>query len=494
MSALVLQSATAVAIMVSNFVSAGTLRASVGLAVCLGADVGSALLVKLLFVKQTFMIPLLLLLGAGLFLRGQSRRVRQLGRILIGLALIFVSLDMIRSTTEPLVNSPGLASVMSYLGTDLATAFIVGAIFTWLVHSSVAAILLVATLVSQGVMPQSAAVAMVLGANLGGVIIAYVLTLSAGLVARQMIAANALIRGGGAILLLTILGLSGASLNWLGATDVAQVINLHLAFNLGIALIALPFLKLAIGAIAVVMPDRPKTDSLRMRPTALDKATLSTPDKALSCAARKILYMGEIVAGMLRAAMPLYRNWEEPQAQAIRADALEVSKAHGDTKLFLARLNQGGLDEAQSKRSLELSTVAMNMDAAADVITRNMLGLAQRLEDEPVKFSKEGWQDLFDFHDRVLGNIHSALNVMMTKDIDAARALVVDKDTVRRIEQELQRKHLRSLQAGAMDSIETSNIYQETLRAIKQVNTLFAIIGHPILSETGALLDSRLSG
>lgn len=492
-SALLLQSATAVAIMVSNFVSVGTLGVVIGLAVLLGADVGSALVVKVLLVKQTFMVPLLLLLGVGLFLRGQKRQVRQVGRIFIGLALIFVSLDMIRNATEPLLDSTGTSAVMGYLGTDLATAFIAGAIFTWLVHSSVAAILLIATLVSQQLMPQSAAIAMVLGANLGGVIIAYVLTLSSGILARQMILANALIRGGGAIGLLALLWYYGVSLSWLGNTEVAQVINLHLAFNIGINLLALPFLKPAIAATKTLMPDQAKPNTNRARPSALDNATLKQPDQALVCASREILYMGEVVAGMLRTTMPLYQTWDSTQAKTIRADEKDVRKSYNDVKLFLARINRTEFDEGHGKRSLDLSTLAMNIDAASDVISRNMLILAQRLEHETVKFSSEGWLELSDFHDRVMGNLQSALNVMMTQEVDAARALVSDKDTVRQIEQDLQRRHLKRLQKGAVESIQTSNIHQETLRALKQVNTCFALIGNPILIETGALLESRLS-
>ena len=61
------------------------------------------------------------------------------------------------------------------------------------------------------------------------------------------------------------------------------------------------------------------------------------------------------------------------------------------------------------------------------------------------------------------------------------------------MEQKLQRKHLKRLHEGLSESIETSNIHQETLRVLKQVNTSFAMVGYPILAETGDLLSSRLS-
>jgi phosphate:Na+ symporter len=140
-AAVFLQSSTAVAVLVSNFMAKGGVATAVGLAILLGADVGSAVVTQLLMVRQSILIPILLLLGVAVFQRANGSN-RQVGRILIGLALIFVSLDMIRAATGPLVANPGTQTVMAYLGSDLLTAFILGAGFAWVVHSSVAAVLL----------------------------------------------------------------------------------------------------------------------------------------------------------------------------------------------------------------------------------------------------------------------------------------------------------------------------------------------------------------
>ena len=84
---MLLQSSTAVAMLVSNFAANGSVSVSVGLAIILGADVGSALVAQVLLVRQTWLIPLLLVLGVGPFLRGQQRRVRQTGLVPIVIAL-----------------------------------------------------------------------------------------------------------------------------------------------------------------------------------------------------------------------------------------------------------------------------------------------------------------------------------------------------------------------------------------------------------------------
>jgi len=221
-----------------------------GLAILLGADVGSALVTQLLMVRQPILIPLLLIVGVVVFLRGEGSNTRQTGRILIGLALIFVSLDMIRSATEPMISNPGTQAIMAYLGRDLLTAFLIGAVFAWGVHSSVAAVLLFVTLAGQSILPSPAAAAMILGANLGGGFIAFVLTYSAPLASRRMVMANLLLRGGGAVLVVLVIAAMPELLTQLGATPARQSINLHLAFNVALAIVALPF----VGPITTASP------------------------------------------------------------------------------------------------------------------------------------------------------------------------------------------------------------------------------------------------
>ena len=310
-AAIVLQSSTAVAILTSNFVAAGTLAAAAGLAILLGADLGSAIVAQILLTRADWFVPVLLVAGVAMFLKSQSRDYRMAGRVLIGLALIFVSLTMIRDATEPLRDSAGLVAAMSYLGGDPVTAFVIGALFAWAVHSSVAAVLLFVTLAAQGVLPVTAGVAMVLGANLGGAVIAYVLTLGAEVEARRVIVANLALRGGGAALALFALSILAPPLDYLGATPARQVINLHLAFNLALLLIGLPLTGPVLALVSRWIA-RPAEASGLSRISALDTAALSQPDRALACATREVLQMGEGVEAMLRSVIGVYENWMIP--------------------------------------------------------------------------------------------------------------------------------------------------------------------------------------
>ena len=491
-AAVFLQSSTAVAVLVSNFVATGRLATAVGLAILLGADVGSALVTQLLIVSQPILVPLLLLVGVVIFLRTEGS-TRQTGRILIGLALIFVSLDMIRAATGPMVSNPATETVMAYLGRDLLTAFILGASLAWIAHSSVAAILLFATLAGQAALPVPAAAAMILGANLGGALIAYVLTLSAPLPSRRMIVANLVLRGGGAALVTILIYAEPDILGRLGATPVSQAINLHLVFNIVLAVVALPFVGVLTKLLIRLMRDKPIDEIGMSAVTALDPAALDRPQRGLDCAARELLAMGQKIEHMLVAVEPLYDKWDDASAKVIRDQNETVKKMHLDVKLYLAQLGQRKLDEDLSRRLMDLASISSSLDSASDAIVRSMLDLAFRLDRAKLNFSSQGRSEVGDFADRVQGNVLLALNVMMNQDPAEARELIAAKEKIRNIEQKLQRNHIGRLREGLSESIETSNIHQETLRALKQVNTAFSMVGYPILIKSGDLLKSRLA-
>jgi len=492
-AAVLLQSSTAVAVLVSNFVSKGGLATATGLAILLGADVGSAVVTQLLMVRQPLLIPLLLVIGITVFLRGEGSNTRQVGRIMIGLALIFVSLDMIRGATEPMISTPGTQAVMAYLGRDLLTAFVIGAVFAWGVHSSVAAVLLFVTLAGQSILPTPAAAAMILGANLGGGFIAFVLTYSVPLASRRMVMANLILRGGGAALTVFVIAAVPDLLTQLGATPARQAINLHLAFNVALALVALPFVGPITAVLSYLMAEKPSPNGALNVASALDPALLDRPQRAINCAARELLGMGQKIEQMLITVEPLYDQWNAATASMIADQDKAIKQTHLDIKLYLARLGQKGMDEELSRRSMELASISSSLDSASDAITRIMLELARRLDMQKLQFSPQGREEIRDFADRVQSNVQLALNVMMNQNPAEARELVAAKEKVRKVEQKLQRSHIGRLREGLAESIETSNIHQETLRALKQINTAFSMVGHPILLKSGDLLKSRLA-
>lgn len=490
--AALLQSSTAVGVLAAGFAGTGALTLATGIAMLLGADVGSAVAVQILSINLDWVAPLLMIAGGALFFRGQSRNLKQLGRILIGVALIFTALALIGAATVPLRDSTALPGIVAYLRHDAITAFLVGAVFAWLVTSSAASVLLVVALAGQGLLPMELVATLVLGINFGGALIPVGLTRSSFPAARQIALGHFLLRGSGAVIAVLIVRLLPVPLEVLGSGGHFAA-NLHLLLNVLNLLVALPLcgwmatvsIRLAGTAPAAETPPTPVS--------ALDPNVVGAPGLALASATREILRMAGLVEVMLAPVMDLYESLDKEKVRQLRRIEREVDRIHSEIKLYLARIPYGAADDDDARRGEELSRFAINLEYVGDIVAKSLFHLAEVRQEKNLSFSKEGWRELCDLHHRVMTNMQLALNVLVSMDRDSACQLLEEKDQMRQAERLSYARHLERLRSGAPDSIESSDIHLETVRALKSINSLLAGIAYPILSESGDLLDSRLA-
>jgi phosphate:Na+ symporter len=494
---MLLQSSTAVGILAAGFAASGLVEFGTGLTLLLGADLGSALVVQILSFDLSWLTPFLLIAGGWMFLKGTQRNVRQTGRILVGIALILVSLKMVGESTVPLRQSEALPAIVGYLRADYVTSFLLGALFAWFVHSSVAVILLVASMAAQGLVPIELGIALVLGANCGGALIAVGLTRAAPPAARRIPIGNLIFRGAGAVLALLVFNLVDFPIDLVGSSPAGQIVMLHVLFNLVIVVVCVPLTGVLEPILLRFLPDAKEeaepTDPMARRVSALDRSVLHTPRLALASATRELLRMSEIVEVMLRPVMELYETGDKVKVKELRRLDQEVNKAHSDIKLYLAELNRSPMSADEVKTSMTLANFAINLEHVGDIVSKNLLKLVGDRRDKELAFSEEGWREMTDQHAQVMANIQLALNVLISGDRQSARELIEEKDRMRDLELRSQDRHLRRLQGGTVESIETSEIHLETIRALKQINSLFSSIAYPILKESGDLLGSRLA-
>lgn len=495
--AVMLQSATAVAVLTAGFAATGVMTVSGGLAVMLGADVGSALVVQALSFDLSWLVPLLLFAGATMFLKVEARIIKQTGRTLLGIAFILISLRMVGEATAPMRHSALLPMAIDYLRGDPVTALAAAALFTWLIHSSVASVLLFMSMAAQGVLPAEVALPMILGVNLGAGLVAVGLTRGQAIEARRIPLGNLIFRATAGVIIL--LGLQAATLpmSWFGENAARQVVNLHLAFNLALLVACLPFTVAMERLARRILPDVPvgeeTFDLMSRRKSALDRTVIKMPSVALASATREVLRMAETVEIMLRPVMELFESGDKQRVAQLRRLDEEVNRAHTDIKLYIAEVNRGTMSQDEARRGIELTDLAINLEHAGDIIAKNLLVLAEEKSDKRLSFSREGWSELTALHDRVLANMQIAMNVLVSGDLEAARQLVVEKERMRKLERDSHERHLKRLQSGTVLSIETSDIHLEAVRALKEFNSLLVSVAYPILTQSGDLLESRLA-
>src|SRR6185437_9903382 len=257
----ILQSSTATGLMVAGFAAGGAVALVPALAVMLGANVGTTLIVQVLSFDVASVSPALLLLGVVTFRRGSAARTRDLGRVSIGLGLMLMALHQLVTLVTPYEDMPSMRMVLGALTTQPVLDVLVAAGLTWAAHSSVAVVLLIMSFAAKGAVPPDAAFALVLGANLGTAINP-VLEGVAGddPVARRLTIGNLLTRLAGCLVALALLGRIGSWMVQIEGDPARAVADFHTGFNLIVAALILPVLQPYAWLLRRLLPTRVDAD------------------------------------------------------------------------------------------------------------------------------------------------------------------------------------------------------------------------------------------
>ncbi|MBW3096684.1 Na/Pi cotransporter family protein [Pseudohoeflea coraliihabitans] len=497
--AVALQSSTAVTLLVGSFAGLGIVTGLAGILAVRGAEVGSALVVKILSFDLTLLVPICLLVGTFIFLATERRQWRQMGRILVGIGLLILSLDMMGEASAPLRESTIVPLIVEYLSNDSITAFLLAAVVTYLFHSSIAAVLLLTTFAAQGIVSPELGIVMVLGVNLGSSFIAPMLTRGAPPAYRIVPQGNLLMRGAGSIVVLIIVVFFAPPLDMLGSTPENRIIHAHIVFNLLILFAGIPLSGLVLRATEALVALQTDASNQEVdgaaavaETSALDDSALANPPQALANVTREAVKMCESIEYMLQRILELYEDADSRSIKAFAALDDEVDRRHAAIKLYLARITRNEMTEDMAKRCQDLLGVSVKLEQVGDILVRNMLPHVKKKMDRRVEFTDEGWRELSNFHAAVLANARLAFNLLVTQDPDTARELVKEKDDLREVEKETSQRHFERLRQGTEQSVETSSLHLDTIRDLKQINSLLATLAYPVLEERGLLSESRL--
>ena len=489
-----LQSSTATALLLASFAGRGLIGLSSALAVMLGADIGSTLVVQALSFDLKAFIPLMLIVGVGCFMLSSSATTRQVGRIIIGLALMILSLGMVVASTAGLRDNSTLALVLSRLADEPLIAVVIGAALTWLLHSSVAMVLLVMSLAAGGVIGLPLALALLLGANLGAGLIPLGLGWTEPQAARRILVGNLAFRAIGVVLALVALPVL---IGFVGGLDLPlprAIGTAHTGFNFALAALFLPFVGVAARQLEAAMPETATDEGAGSRPLHLDETLLETPALALGAASREVMRLAERVEAMLEATIHTFSDSDERRRLAIKKIDDEVDALQEAIKLYLTRLTRQPLNDHDARAAFDLILFTTNLEHVGDIIDKNLLELAAKRQRNGLSFSDEGWAELTGFHARIVKQMKLAMTVFMTKDVAMARELVTEKDNIRAAEKEATEAHLARLRQGTPATIQTSALHLDMLRDMKRINAHIVSVAHPILEDRGEIRDSRLRG
>ena len=487
----IVQSSTATCLIVASFVGKGLVTTGAALAVMLGADVGSSVMAVVFSFDLSWLSPLLIFVGVVLFVTRQDSPGGRIGRVLIGLGLITLALQLIVAATRPLTDSPAVRALLVALPNEVMLDIVVGAVLTVLSYSSLAIVLLTATLAASGLLPTGVALGLVLGANIGSGVLAMIATGRASPQVRRLPVGNFLFKVAGALIAIPLLPQAHALLQQYVETVHHQVVFFHLGFNVALALLFIGFTGIVARAADRMLPP-PVVGSGTERPRHLDPSALATPSLAISCAAREALHQADVVETMLRGILPVIRHNDLALAEQLRRMDDTVDELYSAIKFYLTQISREALSERESRRWTDIVSFTINMEQIGDIIER----VIQDVEDKKIRknrsFSDAGMAEIVHLHERLMANLRMGMSVFLDGHVRDAQKLLEEKARFRDLEHEYAASHIARLRDNTAQSIETSSLHLDLISDLKRINSHICSIAYPILESAGALSKTRI--
>jgi len=493
-----LQSSSATTVMVVGFVNAGLLTLRQAICVIIGTNVGTTATAWLVSISglAAFKITVYALpavgLGFLLHLAGRTRRIKNLGQILLGFGILFVGIGFMKDAFSPLRESTRVQELFVRLGTEPILAILAGAVVTMLLQSSSAAIAIVQLLAIGGAFgghwqtALNVAIPFVLGCNIGTTITAQLAALQANLNARRAAWAHTIFNVLGCVIAYPFvrLGWFGSLVQmvspWeLGPATIAPSIAIaHTVFNGANSGVFLPMAGLLARIVARFVPERPSDATVR--PVVLELHLLDTPEIALEQARREIIRMAERARTAVQHAIEglIEDNTAKLEKAMVTEDIIDEFQL--EITSYLVALSREQLSEEVSYRLPVLLHTVNDLERVGDHAV-NIVEIAQRKIEQKLTFSDQALAEAEKLKQQASQMSDKIITALQNSDMEAAKSALVNEDELNKMQVECRRSHVQRMSDG-LCSAEAGLIFVDLVDNVEKIgdhltNIAQAVIG-----------------
>ncbi len=488
---MLLQSSTATTMLISGFVGRGLITVVAGLAIVLGADIGTTLVAQLLVFDVSWVAPLSIAVGYFLHSsKSNTGRRKQLGRVFLGLGMMLLALSWIKMSAIPLKESDVLPLILRPLESDPLMGLFVAILLTWIVHSSLAVVLLLSSLFGAGLLPLPLAILMVLGANIGNVIAPMLAARGDHRDAQRIPVGNLLMRIVGVALVLPVLPMLIETLvSYVGESERA-IVHFHTAFNVALTVLFLPFIGFIAPLTKSFVQEQEKDKDIS-HPLYLNEKDVDTPALALIGASRETLRLADMTEEMVKICMDAMVNNDRKALSTVKKMDDQIDNLYRTIKHYMARMAQISMTEKEGERHFQTLMFATNLEHIGDIVDRNLIPVVQKKIKNQKYFSKEGFEEISALFKMVLKSVKLAQSVYISGDVKLARKMVRDKSRIKKAEIKTNKAHMRRITDKVPETMDTSGMHMDLTRDLRRINSLITSVAYSILENEEENSDGK---
>ncbi|RKY93731.1 MAG: hypothetical protein DRQ13_09110 [Ignavibacteriae bacterium] len=509
---MIIQSSSATTVMLVSFVQAQLMTFAQSLGVILGTGIGTTITAQLIAFKLTDFALIVIGIGFGMMFLLKSKKLNNIGEAVLGFGLLFFGMWVMSNAMEPLRTYEPFINLLLELENPVL-GIIVGAAFTALIQSSSAFTGIIIVLGSQGLITLDAAIPLILGTNIGTSITAALASINTKREAKRVALAHTLFKILGVLLFVwwipsyaeIIRMISPAGTEGLSGTahlaDVVprQIANAHTIFNVALTIIVLPFTTQAAKFIYKLLPDKVEPEEEgEFKTKFLEESLISTPTLALSLAKAETIHMVNKVQDMVDKILQPFFKYDENVLDDIRDIEAEVNFLNVHINKYLMKISQESLSEERTDEIFQMMHCVTELEQIGDVVVKRLIPLAEKKMSLNVQFSKEGQDEIKDYHLRTMKQISRAIEVFKDVNLKDAKRMEKKYNKYRLMEMDLRRTHFERLRSDIPETVATSEIHLELIELLKRISSHATNIARSLLElksekEKEATLKVQLS-
>ena len=479
-----IQSSSAMTVMLVGFVNSGIMSLEQTIGVCFGSDIGTTLTAWILslagvdgknpfikMLKPSSFAPLVALIGVIMIMAAKKNKKKDIGRILVGFAIIMTGMTLMSDAVSPLADSPKFQNVLTAFQNPIL-GVLVGAGFTGIIQSSAASVGILQAFSQTGALTYGMALPIIMGLNIGTCVTALISSIGVNKNAKRVACIHILIKILGTLILLPIsmilesvihLSIFDQTVGYVG------IAVMHSIFNIATTIILLPFSKHIVNLSKIIIKDdAAEEESSKKTITGLDTILLKTPAVAVHTCISATNQMAELTRETILKALELLKGYDEEACDLIIENEDIIDGYEDKINSFLIKLSKASITGADSRSVSKMMHCVGNFERIADHAV-NLVESVQEMHEKGIMFSDECINEITVITDAIAENINKAFDSYVNSDLATAHKVEPLEEVVDNLSTELKNRHIRRLQNDEC-TVELGYIFQDVLTNLERVS------------------------
>lgn len=479
-----IQSSSAMTVMLVGFVNSGIMTLEQTIGVCFGSDIGTTLTAWILslagvdgknpfikMLKPSSFAPLVALVGVIMIIGAKKNKKKDIGRILVGFAIIMTGMTLMSDAVSPLADSPKFQNVLTAFKNPIL-GVLVGAGFTGIIQSSAASVGILQAFSQTGALTYGMALPIIMGLNIGTCVTALISSIGVNKNAKRVACIHILIKVLGTLILLPVsmilesviqLSIFDQTVGYVG------IAVMHSIFNIATTVILLPFSKHIVKLSKIIIKeDSSEAVNTKKTITGLDDILLKTPAVAVHTCLSATTQMADLTRETIIMALKLLTEYNEANCETVIENENIIDGFEDKINSFLVKLSKASITGADSRSVSKMMHCVGNFERISDHAV-NLVESAQEMHEKGINFSDECINEIIVITDAICENVNKAFDAYVKNELSIAHRVEPLEEVVDNLSTELKNRHIRRLQNDEC-TVELGYIFQDILTNLERVS------------------------